>query len=372
MLALMEQGLCATGVSVTTATTDDDGPARRLRINARPVEAHGARRIYFRKWFDFYKVAPAMLPWLWRHVRTFDVVHIHALFSFTSTAASFVARWRGVPYVVRPLGTLTSYGVTQRRPWLKRVSLALIEGPMLRHAAAVHFTSQAEWDEAAVLGIPLRGIVIPLGVEAPEPGDRQILVRDYPELEGRWVFLFLSRLDPKKNVEGLLHALATVNRQHTRASLVVAGDGPEAYVARLKELANSLGIAERVYWLGHVGGPRKAAAFAAADAFVLPSFSENFGIAAVEALLAGLPCVLGQGVALAKDVEEAGAGLVTAPEPDAIARALEQLLGDDALRRDMGARGKALAERQYSTRVMAEKLIALYEDIRSRRGTDAV
>ena len=368
----MEAAVSEAGAEVTTATTDDDGPGRRLAIDARPDRANSAKRFYARKWLDFYSVAPGLVPWLWRNVRLFDVVHIHALFSFSSIAAAIVARTRGVPYIIGPLGTLTTYGISQRRPRLKRVSLALIEGPMLRHAAAVHFTSQAEWDEAAALGIPLRGIVIPLGVEAPQPGDRQILIRDCPELEGRGVFLFLSRLDPKKNVEGLLHALAALNRQRTRASLVMAGDGPAAYVVSLKELARSLGIAQQVVWLGHVEGPRMAAAFTAADAFVLPSFSENFGIAAVEALLAGLPCVLGQGVALAKAVEEAGAGLVTAPEPDAIARALEQLLGDDALRRDMGARGKALAERQYSPLAMAEQLIALYADIRSRRGTNVV
>ena len=96
MLALLEQGLCAEGVSVTTATTDDDGPARRLEIDA-PLQGHGLRRIYFRKWFDFYKIAPAMLPWLWRNVRTFDVVHIHSLFSFASVAAGLMARGRGVP-----------------------------------------------------------------------------------------------------------------------------------------------------------------------------------------------------------------------------------------------------------------------------------
>jgi glycosyltransferase involved in cell wall biosynthesis len=148
---------------------------------------------------------------------------------------------------------------------------------------------------------------------------------------------------------------------------MIAGDGPAVYVRRLKELARSLGIAQQVVWLGHVEGSRKAAVFAAADIFVLPSFSENFGIAAVEALLAGLPCVLGKGVAIAKDVEEARAGLVTAPEPVAIAKALERLLSDDALRRDMGARGREFAELQYSTTVMAEQLIALYEDTRLRR-----
>jgi glycosyltransferase involved in cell wall biosynthesis len=244
------------------------------------------------------------------------------------------------------------------------LSLALVDGPIVRASAATHFTSKAEWDEAAGLGIPLRGILIPLGVEVPQ-GNREALLRDFPALEGRQRLLFLSRLDPKKNVEGLLRAFAKL-KERARASLVIAGDGPAAYVAILKELARSLSIAQQVIWLGHVEGPRKAAAFAVADIFILPSFSENFGIAAVEALLTGLPCVLGRGVAIAKDVQEAGAGLVISPEPEAILQALEQLLSDDSLRHEMGARGRAFAERQYSIRVMAEQLIALYEDIRYR------
>ena len=113
----------------------------------------GSQRVHFRKRTEFYKVAPGMGPWLWRNVRRFDVVHIHALFSFSSTAAAMVARHLGVPYVLRPLGTLSTYGVTRRRPWLKRVSLACLEGPALRGAAAVHFTSASEEREARLLGV---------------------------------------------------------------------------------------------------------------------------------------------------------------------------------------------------------------------------
>jgi glycosyltransferase involved in cell wall biosynthesis len=371
MIAVMEAAVTEAGAEVTTATTDDDGPGRRLAIDARPDSANRAKRFYARKWLDFYSIAPGLVPWLWRNVRRFDVVHIHALFSFSSIAAAIVARTRGVPYVIRPLGTLTTYGISQRRPWLKRLSLALIEGPILRASGAAHFTSKAEWDEAARLGIPLRGVVIPLGVEKQEPGNREALLRDFPSLQGQRL-LFLSRLDPKKNVEGLLRAFAELRRWRPQAKLVIAGDGPTAYVAMLKDLARALGIAQQVVWLGHVEGPRMAAAFAVADIFVLPSFSENFGIAAVEALLAGLPCVLGQGVAIAEDVEKAGAGVVTAPEPKAIARAVERLLGDDALRHDMGAKGRAFAQSQHSTRAMAEQLIALYEDMRFRRGKTSV
>ena len=367
-IVIMEQALSTAGIAVTTATTDDDGPGRRLATHARPPRACPPARVYARKWLDFYKVAPGLVPWLWRHVRDFDVVHIHALFSFTSLAAGLMARGRGVPYVIRPLGTLAAYGMNQRRPWLKRLSLTLVEGPLLRRASAVHFTSQSELDEAASLGIPLRSVVVPLAVEEERPGDPHDLIREHPILAHRRTVLFLSRLDPKKNVESLLQAIAALKALQGEPVLLMAGDGDPAHVASLKTLAASLGIDQSVIWLGHVEGARKAAVLAAADVFVLPSFSENFGLAAAEAMLAGLPCVLARGVAIAGDVQQAGAGLAVAPDPGSLARALVQVLGDEALRRDMGARARQFAERQYSTRAMAERLTALYRHLASAKG----
>jgi glycosyltransferase involved in cell wall biosynthesis len=355
---------------VTTLTTDDDGPGRRLGADARPGEAAGAARVYVRKWLDPYKVAPGATRWLWTNVRRFDVVHVHALFSFVSVAACLIAWRRGVPYVIRPLGVLSPYGRTQRRPWLKRLSLALAEGPLLRRAAAVHFTSEAEREEAQALGIPLRGRVIPLGIEPAGSGCRG----PAPPWSGRGrpVLLFLSRLDPKKNVEGLLRALALLKERRQAPLLAIAGDGPPAYVAELEARAAAHGRTQDVLWLGHVGGARKAAALAGASLFVLPSLSENFGIAAAEAMLAGLPCVLGEGVAIAREAEAAGAALAVPPEPPAIAAALERLLANDPLRREMGAKAKAFAAREYAPAVMAERLIALYEDIvRTDRGSAA-
>jgi len=371
VLVLLEQGLCAQGVSVTTATTDDDGPACRLEIAA-SREAHGAKRIYFRKWFDFYKVAPAMLPWLWRNIRTFDVVHIHSLFSFASVAAGLIAIGRGVPYIIRPLGTLSHYGRTQRRPWLKRLSLAVLESRILGRAAAVHFTSEAERQEVKLINLPLRGIVIPLGAQAEPRGDVQRLLQDDAKLGHHQIVLYLSRLDPKKNIEGLLRAFAAVRSQQDDVVLMIAGDGQPAYVRKLKRLAQALDIEPHVVWLGHVANARKAAAFAAAQVFVLPSLSENFGIAGVEAMLAGVPCIFGQGVAIARDSMRAGASMTVTSEPESIARALMDLLADKPRQEAMGRRAREFAEREYSVQAMASRLVALYRQICRENGREVL
>jgi len=167
-IRLMEQALAGSLWQCVTATTDDDGPRRHLdRTLLCPVLGGPATRWYFHKNTEFYKAAWSFVPWVRRNVGRFDVVHIHALFSFSSIVAAWAARRAGVPYIVRPLGTLTHYGRTQRRPWLKRQSIKWIEGPVLRDAAAVHFTSLDEQREAEACCVLMRSVVIPLGIEAP-------------------------------------------------------------------------------------------------------------------------------------------------------------------------------------------------------------
>lgn len=411
-MRLTERALRMQGVEVETVTTDDDGPgAHNGKRCGVPLKERGVIRRYFAKRFEFYKVSPDLARWVNRHAQDYELIHIHALFSFTSVAAAWAARSAGVPYVVRPLGTLNRYGVEKRRPWLKWLSLKFIEGPILRHAAAVHFTAEAERIEAAALGIPMRSVVIPLGVEAAgfDRGEDTEPTRDvvggarsgrmglvesnpflaqYPHLADTRIVLYLSRLDPKKNVEGLLKAFSLLLKSETanpsstlgRAvsenkiahieandlMLVIAGEGTPAYVASLRKLASQLGLDRHVLWAGQVGGGVKAGAFAAARVFALPSYSENFGIAAAEALLAGLPCVLGKGVALADDVASAGAGLAVSPEPEAIARALCELLGDEGRRLEMSRCAAVLAKERYSLVAMGERLYALYHGILSK------
>ena len=281
------------------------------------------------------------------------MVHVHALFSFSSTAAAGVARRLGVPYILRPLGTLTSYGVTRRRPWLKSASLACLEGPALRAAAAVHFTSPEEEREARLLGVALKGVVIPLGIEGVRKGNRDRVLAKLGIPAAGPIVLALSRIDPKKNFEGLLGALRILCREGLIPTLLIGGAGERNYVGSLRDLAIREGIGEQVHWLGQVGGQVKEDLLAAAGVFVLPSFSENFGLAAVEAMAAELPCVLGRGVALAEQASRAGAGVVVDPDPESIADGLRHYLADPDARQAAGAAAVALFQVEFSLERMA-------------------
>jgi len=355
---MMERALTLEGVRVTTATTDDNGASQPSDQILKVSVPKGVVRFYGRKWINFYKVSPSLFLWLMRNCRQFDVVHIHALFSFSSLAAAFAAWWHDVPYVIRPLGTLNRYGIKHRRSFLKGLSLKVVEQPILSRAAAVHFTSENEWEEARELGIALHGTVIPLGVEAP--GEIDKVVPLYKIAPSQKVILFLSRLDQKKNLEGLIEAFGIILREQPNSLLLVAGAGSPEYLKSLKSLAKRKEVDSNILWLGHIEGDEKWAVFRRADVYVLPSFSENFGIAVVEAMIAGCACVVGRGVAVAADIEKAQAGIITEPEAASIAANIIWMLSDEKHRRLLGERAQKLAEREFSTSMMATRLIKLY------------
>ena len=175
------------------------------------------------------------------------------------------------------------------------------------------------------------------------------------------MILFLSRLDAKKGLDLLLPAFAEMNR--TDAVLVIAGNGDQAFVDELRESAARLKIEGQTVLTGFLSGQEKLAAFAAASVFTLPSYSENFGIAAVEALAAGLPCVISDQVGIATEVNEFEAGLVVQCRIAELAAALQRMMNEPQLRSRMGANSRRLAANRYSTQAMTEALVRLYQEI---------
>ena len=342
----MAEACARVGLSVDVATTNDNDRTLLDVATGIPVEHEGVRYLYFARDSYRYTMSRALGRWVRTAVSGYDVVHVHALFSYSSTVAARAARRARVPYILRPLGTLAPYGMAQH-PLLKKISWRMFERSMIEHAAAVHFTSVAERQEAARLGT-MRGEVVPLGIDVAK------LDATRPAAGGLKL-LFLSRVHPKKQIEMVLQALAAV----PEATLVVAGAGEPAYVTQVKELSSRLGLDARVTWAGHVDGAEKDRVLKQANAFVLPSINENFGIAVVEALAAGLPAVVSTGVAIHTDIASANAGVI-ADDTGALIVAFRSLL-DAEVRRGMAGNARALAEKSFSSEAMTSGLVSMYE-----------
>jgi glycosyltransferase involved in cell wall biosynthesis len=359
----------AAGTDVEIATTDDDGHAGRFPVVAdgRRVDYDGMSVRFFPRQSLAYKVSLPLAAWLSANARVYDVVHIHALFSFACSAAGWIAMRQSIPYVVRPLGVLSPYGLERRRPALKAVSLRLNEARIVAGADAMHYTSVQERAEAAAVDHCRYAAVIPLGIDLPERGSRERFLAERPGLAGKRLVVFLSRVDPKKNLASLIAALADIAQRDPRAHLVVAGNGAPSHLASLMSLARGLGVSHRISWLGHVAGDDKADLLAAADVYVLPSFAENFGIAVVEALGAGVPCVVSREVGIAREIEAAGAGRLVGTDPATIAEGVSALLSDRAALVRMRLAAMRLVEARFTTRAMGASLAALYERIVEER-----
>jgi len=360
----MVQALRHQDVDAAILTTNDHGTGVDPSLpTGRWIERHGVPLLAFPRWspplapLREFAISPGLALWLRRHIHHYDLLHVHAIFSFPSTWSMLQARRSGVPYLVRTIGQLSPWSLGQsaaRKRWMLR----LVERRNLNGAAAIHFTTAAERDEAAGLGLTPAPLVLPLGVRTTVAQPR-----GSAEPDGPIRFLFLSRLHPKKQLDRLMQALALMARDHPAArwTLLIAGRGEPAYETELRSLAERLGIAARCQWLGQITGAAKERELAAADWLVLPSAAENFGIAVAEALAAGTPVIVSPQVAVADLVATAGAGLVCPSEPAALAETLATALtgASPTLR----AAARNLAQQHLAWPAIAAELSSAYAAI---------
>jgi len=358
-------GLAKQGMETHVATTDDNGHSRLPVSTTQPSVENGVIYRYFRRQTRFYICSLPFSRWLWRHATEYDVIHIHTVFSYCSNVAAWMAHRKAVPYIIRPLGVLNRWGFQNRRPVVKRLSFAVIEKRLLSRAAAVQYTTQQEREEAAGLGFAHNAVVIPNPVELTERNTvphGQFRAR-YPHLADRRMILFLSRIDAKKGLDLLFPAFRQVLREDPRAVLIIAGDGDASIMQQLRRLSSEWGIEDSVLWPGFLSGREKLAALADADVFVLPSYSENFGMAPVEAMGLGLPVVVTDQVGIHREIAQERAGMVTPVSVPALASALLLLLRDEKLRSEMGRNALRLTTSQYSVEAVTSRLIDLYTKV---------
>lgn len=288
-----------------------------------------------------------------------DLVEVHCMWLLNLHRAIAAVRARGIPYVVTPRGSVDDWSLRQKA-WRKRLALLTYQGRDLRHAVAFHTTSDAETEQIRRLGYRQPVIQAPNGVNVPEtlpPWRREGPVRR---------MLFLSRMHEKKGVRELVEAWDSVRPKGWICELVysVCGATEAAYEREVRGLVSVRGLDGQFVFSGAVADEDKWRVYRRADCFVLPTHTENFGIAVAEALYAGLPVITTTGAPWRAVAERRCGWWVAADDVGALADALRAAtdLPDGELRR-MGERGHGLATETCLWAAIAKTMKGEYERV---------
>ena len=292
----------------------------------------------------------------------FDVLHSHGLWMYSDFLAFQSARAAKKPHVITPHGMLEPWALSNSAR-KKKLMRRVFQDRALANARVLHALCEAEREVMRALGLRAPIAVVPNGVSLSQFADLPapaVFDRSFPAARDRRVLLFMARLHPKKGVLPLLQAWRQLAPQFPDWLLVVAGPDEAGHRATLETAVQQFGLGQAVSFTGMLDGALKRAALARADAFVLPSLSEGFSIALLEAMACGLPVVLTPECHF-PDAVSAGAALQAAPEPQSLEEQLRALLeSSETQRRAMGARGRALVAQNYSWEKVAADLQNLY------------
>lgn len=346
--------------------TLDDPRAEFLATAGLPVHALGPTG-------SKYGYAPKLLPWLEANRGRFDGVVVHGLWQYCTRAVHKTMRGR-VPYMVFPHGMLDPYfkrafPLKHLKKWAYWLA---VEYWVLRDAERVLFTTKSE-EALAKQSFWLhrwKPQVVPFGT-VPPGGDpaqqREAFFATCPGARDRRFLLFLGRINPKKGCDMLVDAFVNAAAHCPELDLVMAGPDAQNWRGELEQRVRAAGLDRRVHWPGMLLGDVKWGAFHAAEAFILPSHQENFGIAVAEALACGRPALLSDRVNIAAEIAADGAGLMEPDTPEGTARLIGRWLEMSADQRVlMEERALECFGRRYDMREGARDLVELFEKLRMR------
>ncbi len=360
----LNKRLAQRGVDVSVYTTNRDGVGGVMDVpTGSEVKIDGVRVIYckstfLRRWY----YSGDMRKLLAKTAADFDVIHITSVFLAQSVLGAHYARKFNRPYVITPHGSLMKIPLSMH-VWLKRIYIQFIERMNIKHAV-MHFTTETEQKEFVEAGFVCKKMfVVPNAFESETIAgniERGTFRKKFGIPLDAPVALFLGRLARIKGFDTLIPAFAEVVKKLPRAVLVLAGPDDKGYLSEINSLISEYGIAKSVVFTGMIVGGEKRSAYLDSDVFVAPSYSENFGMAIVEAMYYGIPVIVSEGVGISPLIVRTDAGIVIKKNVGELSAAIMRLISDVSLRKKMGHTGKLLIEEEFSPKSVADKFIIEY------------
>jgi len=397
------KALVRKGVDVTVYTTCV-GLGDKVPIN-QETDVDGVKVTYFSftRFFEFmgttgWQFSLSMTKALKRNLKVFDIVYIIAIWNYPIAASVYYCRKFEKPYIISPRGALYSYTIN-KKSWKKWPYYKFIVNKGLRCATAIHYTTEDEAEKChSSLGLKNRTFVIPNGIVKSEfnclPAKKSLKER-YPVLKNKKVILFLGRVHWIKGIDILIKAYARLVKERDNVHLLIIGNDEEGYKEKIKGWIKDYGMecmdhesddnpyktvkdtspgARRldiketmkdvhVTFIGMIGGKEKLEAFAGSDIFVLPSYSENFGMAVVEAMVCGIPVVISNKVGICKEVEKSNAGIVVETSPESFYKGIKALLDCEDLRKEVTENANSLVTGYYDIDGVGDKMFEAFQEV---------
>ncbi|SFV12231.1 glycosyltransferase [Bradyrhizobium arachidis] len=321
-----------------------------------------------------YGYAPKFSPWLRAHAGDYDIAVVNGLWNHSSFGARQVLPRSCIPYVVFAHGMLDPWARGGLKHAMKQALWAFSEGPLLKNADAVLFTTEDEMIRARNTFWPyrVRERIVGYGT-ADIQGDCQQQISAFrgslPALGDRPFLLFLGRIHPKKGCDLLVTAFSRIAAEHPELDLVIAGPDQIGWRGQLEAQARAAGIERRIHWPGAVFGDVKWGALRACDAFVLPSHQENFGVAVAETLAAGKPVLITDKVNIWREVKSDAAGLIATDDAAGVCDMLARFVSmPQSARTVMGAAARDCFLRRFEIGIPARQLGRLLSEIAMAHG----
>jgi len=404
----LNKSLVKKGIDVTVYTTnvglDDKIQDSRYMIqdtrfkiqDSQEVNIDGVKVTYFRytRFFEFlgatgWQFSPAMVSALNKNLKNFDIVYIVSTWNFPVAASSYFCRKQGKPYIISPRGHLYS-DVLKKKSWKKFLYYKLITKRDLMSASAIHYTTEDEAERChSSLGLKNRAIIISNGIDLSEfngLSTKENIRERYPFLKDKKIILFLGRINWKKGLDILIKAYAKLAKERPDVHLLIVGNDEGGYVEKVKEWIKDYGLSYRGYGIkntlnqinqtnqidqtdtkvtftGMLTGKDKLEAIAGSDIFVLPSYSENFGMSVIEAMACGVPVVVSDKVGISREIIYYNAGTVVKTNVDDVYNGIKNVFSSQDKTKEMALNAKKMVYNLYDINIIADRMIKFYEEI---------